>query len=78
MDGEAPGGDLLRESMASLGFEQTFLFAPASEQGADPAAGGAALGALHPAHPATFAPRIAHKLPLWLGPIQAFSFILLV
>ena len=78
VDGEAPGGDLLRESMTSLGFEHSFLFPPVAEQGADPAAAGAALGALLPSHPATFSPRLTHKLPSGLKPIQAFSLLLLI
>ncbi|MCX8229441.1 MAG: hypothetical protein OTJ44_05750 [Planctomycetota bacterium] len=65
VDGEAPGGEMLREAAEASGLTPHFLFPPASEQGADAAAAGAALGALDPTRPGTFPPFPPPVTPSW-------------
>jgi hypothetical protein len=56
IDGDAPGGDTLLQSLENAGHTPRPLNRPASEMGADPSAAGAALAAISPSFGAVFAP----------------------
>ncbi len=77
VDGEAPGGEMLREAIEASGLLPHFVFPPASEQGADAAAAGAALGALNPKQPGTFPPFPPAVVPSWHWGAHAITILAL-
>jgi hypothetical protein len=65
IDGDAPGSDLLLQTLESAGHSPRPLNRPDGEMGADPAAAGAALAALTSGFAAVFAPVQTDRSAAW-------------
>jgi hypothetical protein len=65
LEGDAPGGDFLMQSLAEAGHLAREIKRPPQEMGADPAAAGAALAAISPDFQAVYVPEKRHRSPHW-------------